>query len=188
MIRDFTCPRRGPGVDNKLCRGRFSVELEFILKMEDRLEAYMALAKLYLNGSSETKAEISDGWAFDVLWKFPKAKRLACQKGERWSSRERAEALAAYYGIASKTVREEWETDLRDVLVGIGLKCNAFILAGLKPEEVFGKVIPFVPPDIRGILTDFLARKDEDKNLNAWNLQVVKNKDGEPELEEFKRF
>ena len=164
------------------------MELEYILKMEDRLEAYMELAKLYLGGGSDTRADISNRWAFDVIWKFPKAKRLACQKGERWSSRERAEALAAYYGIASETVKKEWEIDFRDVLVGIGLKYNAFILAGLKPAEVFWKVIPFGPPEIQKILTDFLARKDEDKNLNAWNLQVVKNKDGEPELEEFKRF
>src|ERR1700678_3258737 len=112
--------------------------------MEDRLEAYMELAKLYLSDHSEVKVEISNRWAFDVLWKFPKAKRLACQNGKRWSSRERAEALAAYYGIASKTVKKEWETDFRDVLVGIGFDYNAFILAGLKPEEVFGKVIPFV--------------------------------------------
>lgn len=159
------------------------MELGLILKMEDRLEAYMELAKLYLNGSAETKAAITENYPlWDVLWEYPKSERLACQKGERWSSRERAEALAAHYGIAPKGVTKLWDTDPRDVLVWIGLEYNAFILAGLRPEEIFGKVIPFAPKEIQEILTDFLAREDEDKDLKAWRLSVIKNKDGELEL------
>ncbi len=164
------------------------MDLETIIKMTDRREAYMELAKLYLESDVETKNSIAQNWPYDVQWEFPDPRRLACQTGEKWSSQERAEAIAVRYGIMAKYIADLWELDFRDVLVVLGVEYNGMVLAQLKPEEIFWKVLPDFPPNIQEILYGFFSRKGEDKSLQAWNLTVIKNKHGEQELQKIRGY
>ncbi|MDB6095148.1 MAG: hypothetical protein JWM32_2710, partial [Verrucomicrobia bacterium] len=63
----------------------FQIELEQVLRLADRSEAYQRLAALYLNGPEELRDLIRAKWDFGVKWTYPNPQRLACRKNERYS-------------------------------------------------------------------------------------------------------
>ncbi len=154
-----------------------SVEIDSIVGMPDREEAYLALAKRYLDGSEEEQRYIAEKWDFGVTWKYPNQARLACKKGEHRSSRERLEASLAYYAISAQA-----GGDPRDVLVALAVIYHSCKAAGLDPATVFKKVAKVSPKVVQTLLNDFLARADTDKSLAAFSLVEVRNNEGETEI------
>jgi hypothetical protein len=155
----------------------FQIELEQVLQLADRSEAYQRLAALFLNGPEELRNLVRAKWDFGVKWTYPNTQRLACRKNERYSCEERIVATLIYDAI--ENLRSE---DMRDKLVAWAVVYHSCHATGIVPDEQFSRVASISSPSIAQAMTDFINRPEEDKSMNAFMLVERKNVDGETEI------
>jgi len=145
--------------------------------MKDRGEAFLLLAEQYINGESEFRDFVRDGWDFGVQWEFPNPSSLACQKHEKRTCEEKIKASLVYEVIASRGGQ-----DARDNLVAWAVIYQSCCLAGIDPNGIFKEVAQVSPDDLKLRLNAFITRKSEDKSLEAFMLKKQINANGEIEI------
>lgn len=153
------------------------MDIDSILSMADREEAFLLLAERYASEGSELRSFVREGWDFDVQWEFPNPSRLACRKHEKSSCEERIKASLVYEVITSST-----DADVRDNLVAWAVIYQSCCFAGIDPDATFKQVARLAPDDFARRLNAFIARQPEDKSLEAFMLQKHINADGETEI------
>ncbi len=72
--------------------------------------------------------------------------------------------------------------DIRDIIVHFAIVHASAVLAGVDASALFERVIAVAPPDMAKSLRDFINRKDEEKSMSAFWLEVKYDKDGSPRL------
>jgi len=152
-------------------------QLEEILKLADRQDAYQRLVALFLQGPEEARDLIRAKWDFGLKWVLPNMQRLACRKNERYSCRERALAALVYDAIVN--LKNE---DIRDILVGWANVYQCCLAAGIVPEELFRQAASVSSPSMARIMMDFINRPEEAKSMKAFGLISRTNSDGETEI------
>ena len=138
-------------------------ELEIILELKDRKEAYLKLVKLYINSDIEFKKYINNRWDFEKKWEYPDSCKLY--------SVESIESAIVYYLI---DISLEYE---REALVDL---CAIYYSAerlGLNPKNFFKKYADIAPTKISDFLLNFANRKEEDKSLKAFGWSETFDKD-----------
>lgn len=154
-----------------------ALQVENIIKLHDREEAFYNLVTLYIKGPEQVREQIRNGWDYDVEWIYPDPKRLACLKHEKYSSRERILASLTYDAI--ENFRDEGP---RDKLVTLSIIYHSCIEAGLNPEEEFESIALISSEKVANLFRGFIQRKPEDKSEGAFMLTKKKNLDGEIEI------
>ena len=152
-------------------------ELEMVLRLPDRGEAYQRLSALFLNGPSELRDLIRARWAFGVKWTYPNPQRLACGKNERYTCEERIAATLIYDAIENFS-----SENIRDKLVAWAVVYHSCLAAGIVPEEQFSRVASIASPEVYQAMMDFVNRPREDKSMGAFMLVKRTNMDGETEI------
>jgi len=152
-------------------------QLEEILKLVDRQDAYQRLVALFLQGPEEARDLIRAKWDFGLKWIYPNPQMLACRKNERYSCDERALAILIYDAI--ENAKKE---DIREKLVGWALVYHSCLAAGIVPEELFKRAASVSSPGMAQMMTDFINRPKEYKSMKAFDLISRTNSDGETEF------
>ena len=148
-----------------------------ILNLSDRQEAYYQLVDYYLKADANEQANIRKEWDFGVQWVYPKLERLACHLNEMYHPK--AKIIAALTATSLQDLRT---VDWRDELVGIAFIYHSCLLVKVSPQEVFERVASASSPETAKFLRDFYQRDPKDKSLEAFDLQIVTNPDGEKEV------
>lgn len=152
-------------------------QLEGILKLADRQDAYQRLVALFLQGPEETRGFIRTKWDFGLKWIYPNPQRLACRKNERYSCVERILAILVYDAI--ENLKEE---GLRDTLVGWAHVYQSCLAAGIVPEELFRRAASVSSANMAQMMMDFINRPEVAKSMKAFQLISRTNSDGETEI------
>jgi hypothetical protein len=154
-------------------------ELEEILKLIDRQDAYERLVAIFLQGPEEVRDLIRTKWDFGFKWVYPNMQRLACQKNERYSCDERLLAILVYDAIENMKMKIE---DWRDKLVAWAVVYHSCLVAGIVPEELFRRAASVSSPSMAQMMRDFINRPEEAKSMKAFDLVSRTNSDGETEI------
>jgi hypothetical protein len=152
-------------------------QLEGILKLADRREAYQRLAALFLQGPEEARDFIREMWDFGFKWVLPNIQRLACRKGERYSCDERVVAILVYSAIQNPN-----KVDVREKLLAWAVVYHCCVAAGIVPEELFRQAASVSSPGMARMMRDFIDRPEEAKSMKAFDLVSRTNSDGEIEI------
>ena len=152
-------------------------QLEGILKLADRQDAYQRLVALFLQGPEEARDLIRAKWNFGLKWILPNMQRLACRKNERYSCDERLLAILVYDAI--KNLKKQ---DWREMLVGWANVYHCCLEAGIVPEELFRRAASVSSPGVARMMMDFINRPEENKSMKAFDLISRTNSDGETEI------
>jgi len=152
-------------------------QLEGILRLADRQDAYQRLVALFLQGLGEARDLIQAKWDFGFKWVFPNMQRLACRKNERYSCDERLLAALVYDAIENGK-----NEDFREKLVGWAVVYHSCLAAGIVPEELFRRTASVSSPSMAGMMMDFINRPEEAKSMKAFMLVSRTNSDGETEI------
>jgi len=152
-------------------------QLEGILKLADRQDAYQRLVALFLQGPEEARDLIRAKWDFGFKWIYPNMQRLACRKNERYSCDERLLAALVYDAI--EDLKKE---ELREKLVGWANVYHCSLAAGVVPEELFRRAASVSSPSMAQMILDFINRREEHKSMKAFDLISRTNSDGETEI------
>jgi hypothetical protein len=152
-------------------------ELEEILKLIDRQDAYERLVAIFLQGPEEVRDLIRTKWDFGLKWNLPNIQRLAYQKNERYSCGERVLAILVYSAIANPK-----KVDFRDKLVAWAVVYHSCLVAGIVPEELFRRAASVSSPSMAQMMRDFINRPEEAKSMKAFDLVSRTNSDGETEI------
>ena len=155
-------------------------DLKKIITHPDAQEAYYRLATYYLDATAEEQASIRNRWDFGIRWIYPDWRRLACRINETHSPDEKIVALLVATSLEDLNV-----PDWRDAIIGIAAIYHSCILAEISPKEIFDRVALTSSPKTSEFLHEFCQRSPKDKSLNAFNLHVVMNSDGENEIHAF---
>ena len=152
-------------------------QLEEILKLIDRQDAFQRLVALFLQGTEEARDLIRAKWDFGLKWIYPNPQRLACRKNERYSCGERNLAILVYDAI--ENLKKE---ELREKLVGWANVYHCCLTAGIVPEELFRRAASVSSPRMAQMMMDFINRSKKDKSMEAFDLISRTNSDGETEI------
>ncbi|MSU56871.1 MAG: hypothetical protein EXS35_01570 [Pedosphaera sp.] len=152
-------------------------QLEEILKLVDRQDAYQRLVALFLQGPEEARDLIRAKWDFGCKWVLPNMQRLACRKNERYSCDERVLAILVYAAI--KNLKNE---DLREKLLAWANVYHCCLAAGIVPEELFRRAASVSSPRMAQMMMDFINRSKDNKSMEAFELISRTNSDGETEI------
>jgi hypothetical protein len=163
--------------DTKCLTMNYHEQLEEILKLADRQDAYQHLAALFLQGPDEARDLIQAKWDFGLKWVYPNMQRLGCRKNERYSCDERILASLAYDAIANPK-----KEDFREKLLAWAHIYQSCLAAGIVPEELFRQAASVSSPDVAKMMMDFINRREEHKSMKAFDLITRTNSDGEIEI------
>ena len=152
-------------------------QLEEILKLADRQDAYQRLVALFLQGPEETRDLIRAKWDFGLKWVLPNIQRLACRKNERYSCDERIIASLVYDAIENLK-----QVDLREQLLEWAHVYQSCLAAGIVPEELFRRAASVSSPSMARMMMDFINRPEDRKSMKAFDLISRTNSDGETEI------
>ena len=152
-------------------------DLEEIITHPDTQEAYYRLVAYYLDATAEEQANIRNQWDFGIRWKYPDWRRLACHINETHSPEEKIIALLTATSLGDLNV-----PDWRDEIIRLGIIYHSCILAKISPQTISDHVALASSPRTSGFLHDFSRRLPKDKSLEAFNLDIVMNSDGESEI------
>ena len=142
----------------------------------DRQGAAVRLGAEFLAAPAAERAVVAAGWDFGVPWPYPRASRLACVTGERFSPRERIVSslvLDSLYGEFGK----------REHLISLSHTLRSCELVGLSPAEVLHSVGEALPDAHAALLLSFLGRPPEQRAAAIFGLVEIPNDDGEIEIE-----
>lgn len=153
------------------------LRIDEIVRSQNREEAYYQLVDLFMNASAEVRDRIRQCWDFGVIWNYPSCATLACSKKQTHSCEERIRAALAYYVI--EDLRQE---DIRDQLVALAMIYNSCHIVNIDPKRIFEEMALVSTPKVATFLREFIARRPEDKSLDAFMLTKRVNADGEIEI------
>jgi len=153
------------------------MDIDTILNMADRQNAFFLLTERYVNDGLEFRTFVQNGWDFGVQWEYPNPSRLACHKHEKYSCAERIKASLIYEAISFHN-----QQDIRDHLVAWVVIYQSGCLVGIDSDEIFKQVAQLAPNDLALSLNAFIARKSEDKSVEAFMLKKHINAEGEIEI------
>ena len=148
--------------------------LDGILKNPDRRTAYLDLAQNYMTRDQAFRDMVTQGWDFNVSWKYSDGRRLASTKNDIVSPEIRIRTGLLYYSIA-----EKYSRDVRDDLMGIAICYHSCLAADIDPETMFRSVAEVSTPKVRKLLVDFIERSDENKSMKAFSLVRINGEDGD---------
>jgi hypothetical protein len=152
-------------------------EIAELMNLADRSEAYLRLAVLYQNGTSEFRELVRGTWDFGAKWDYPDQRRLACRKNERHSCEERIRATLIYDAIEDFK-REE----IREKLIAWAVVYHSCRAAGIEPEDVFSQAAKISSPQTAQAMLAFIRRAEADKSMEAFMISKEMNADGEFEF------
>ena len=152
-------------------------QLEEILKLVDRQDAFQRLVALFLQGPEEARDLIRAKWDFGFKWVLPNPQRLACRKNERYSCGERALAF-----LVRGAIENLKHVDFREKLVAWAHVYQSCLAAGIVPEELFRRAASVSSPRMAQMMMDFINHSKEDKSMKAFDLVSRTNSDGETEI------
>ena len=151
-----------------------SVILESILKNPDRHKAYLDLAHEYMTRDQSFRDMVTEGWDFNVSWKFSDGCRMASKNNEDGSPEISIRTGLLYYSITEKESR-----DVRDDLMGIAICYHCCLAAAIEPNEMFRSVAEVSTPKVRKLLIDFIKRPDDSKSMDAFSLVRIDGENGD---------
>jgi hypothetical protein len=155
----------------------FQDELERLLRLADRRDAFQLLTALFLKSPEHVRGMIRSRWDFGVKWIYPNPQRLACRKNERYSSEERIAATLVYDAIEDLRTEE-----LREKLFAWAVVYHSCLAAGIVPEEQFRRAASVSTPKMAEAMNGFITRPAEDKSMEAFMLVAHMNIDQETEI------
>lgn len=148
--------------------------LDGILKNPDRRKAYLDLAHAYITRDQSFRDMVTQGWDFNVEWKYSNGCRMASKNNEDGSPEINIRTGLLYYSIAEKDSR-----DVRDDLIGIAICYHSCLAAGIDPDEMFRSVAEVSTPKVRKLLIDFIERPDDNKSMKAFHLTRTDDENGD---------
>ena len=151
-----------------------SIILDAIVKNPDRHRAYLDLAHEYMTRDQSFRDMVTQGWDFNVEWKFLNGCRRASKNNDAGSPEISIRTGLLYYSIAEKNSR-----DVRDDLMGIAICYHSCLAAGIDPNEMFRSVAEVSTPKVRKLLIDFIERPDEKKSMKAFRLVRIDDENGD---------
>ncbi len=156
---------------------QYTEEIETLVGLQDREEAYYQLVTLYLNSPEQVRRYIRKNWNFNVEWIFPRPGELLFAKNQSRSIKERIMA-----SLVHSSIHNPFKHYYRESLVLLAMEYNSCTLAGLDPDQMFEFAASVSDPEMAGHFRDFSARKPENKSMKAFGLETKTNSDGETEI------
>ena len=142
-------------------------ELEKIIKMEDRLEAFMELASLFESCDPQQRIWISEQWDFNAIWDYPNQFCLAQSLKNQRNSVERIRASLLYDAIQGD------ETDIRERTLGFCLIYQSAKEVGLDPSKLFSEIAFLARGKTSEQIISFSKRDEKDKSINSFCLKRI---------------
>ena len=157
-----------------------NTKLTQIVNVPDRQEAYFQMVDYYLKTIAEEQKEIRDNWNFGLQWVYPNLQRLSCRINEIYSPE--IKIIASLTGLSLDGVQKR---DWRDDIIGLAIIYHNCLLARISPVKVFERVASASTIETGKFIRDFIRRENKDKSLEAFDLHIVINSDGEKEVHGF---
>jgi hypothetical protein len=151
------------------------IELNEILNMQDRAEAYYHLVEYFTKSSDAVREKIRSSWDFGKKWVYANPFYLARELPNHRPCYERIKASLMYYAIAGSKVI----IDVRDDLIGIAQLYQAAIVIGHDPDVLFEEVAQLSDKGIASLLRDYTTRDDYSKSLEVFGWSKVIDKEGQ---------
>lgn len=149
--------------------------IDNLINLEDREDAYMRLVDLYLNTTEHIRSMIRINWDFNTKWIYQNPFKLACSVGERYTPRQKIISSLIYDAI------EDAETT-REHIIGNAIDYHSCILSDINPVELFTLAAKASTQRVSMRFIEFINRKEKDRSLNAFNLRPIKNANCEWEI------
>jgi len=139
----------------------FNQLIHQILQVESPKEGFFKLCDLYLIASAQQRKEIRQNYFFERDWEAPEARTLAAHIPGEPDREARIRASLILLSFVE-------EADFRDGLVKVAVIWNSLEDIGKDADGWFRYFADLSSAGAASIMTNFLNRPKEDKDLSKW--------------------